>query len=43
MMESDKEREVFFRDNLEYIAQLTVDSFTVSAEKIESNTNVSGP
>lgn len=39
MMESDKEREVFFRDNIEYLAQLTVDTFAMSAEKLDSSIN----
>lgn len=38
-MESDKEREVFFRDNIEYLAQLTVDTFAMSAEKLDSSIN----
>lgn len=39
-MESEEEKRVFIRDNIEYLSQLAVDTFQVSADRIERNTSV---
>lgn len=35
IMESEEEKRVFIRDNIEYISQLAVDAFQISADRIE--------